>query len=103
MEEIYELTVEVLGPEAGQCKEVRVLNRVLRWTDSGVEYEADPRHVEIIRKQLNIESCKTVATLGIKDEGHAKDVNISKDKLHFLKSISILARTSDIFQNQCQY
>ena len=50
LEEKYEVTVEVLGPDAEQCREVRVLNRILRWTDDGIEYEADPRHVEIMLK-----------------------------------------------------
>ena len=51
MEEQYEFTVETVGPEKGQCKEVRVLNRVLRWNDKiGVEYEADSRHVEVVLK-----------------------------------------------------
>ena len=72
IEEKYELKVEVLGPDEGQQKEVRVLNRILRWTDKGVEYEADPRHVEIILKQLNIGDCKAVVTPGTKDEGRAK-------------------------------
>ena len=66
LEQKYELTVKTLGPDAGQDKEVRVLNRILRWTTAGVEYEADPRHVEIILKQLNIEACKPVITPGTK-------------------------------------
>ena len=72
IEKKYELTVEMLGPDKGQVKEVRVLNRVLRWTDKGIEYEADPRHVEIILKQLNIDQCKPVTTPGTKEEGSLK-------------------------------
>ena len=33
-----------LGPDAGDVSELRVLNRVLRWTEGGIAYEADPRH-----------------------------------------------------------
>merc|ERR1739836_61195 len=72
MEEKYELTVEVLGPDEGQSTEVRVLNRILRWAQHGIEYEADPRHVEIILKQLNIGECKAVTTPGTREEGQAK-------------------------------
>ena len=58
LEDKYQLTVKVLGPEEGQSQEVRVLNRVLRWKDAeGVEYEVDPRHVEIMIKQL--ECCQS--------------------------------------------
>ena len=72
MEEKYELTVKVLGPDDGQAREVRVINRILRWTTGGVGYEADPRHVEIMPGQLDIKKCKPVATPGAKNEGHAK-------------------------------
>jgi hypothetical protein len=37
-----------LGPDAGDVSELRVLNRVLRWTKEGIAYEADPRHAEIL-------------------------------------------------------
>ena len=33
---------------------MRVLNRTLRWTDSGITYEPDQRHAEIIVKELNL-------------------------------------------------
>ena len=45
---------------------------MLRWIDNCIEYEADPRHVEIISKQLNISDCKSLKTPGPKEEGHAK-------------------------------
>ena len=72
MEKKYELTVETLGPDKDQVKEVRVFNRVLRWTSKGIEYEVDPRHVEIILQQLNIDQCKPVSTPGTKEEGELK-------------------------------
>ncbi len=31
-----------LGPGRGDDKEARILNRPVRWTESGTEYEADP-------------------------------------------------------------
>ena len=44
MEEKYELTeTGRIGPAAEDGKELRVLNRMVRWTMSGLEYEADPR------------------------------------------------------------
>ena len=52
------------------CKELTVLNRVLRWTESGVEYEADPRQGERLLESLALdgEGCKAVATPGQKSE-----------------------------------
>ena len=34
-----------LGGDPGDLQEVRVLNRVLRWTPEGITYEADPRQL----------------------------------------------------------
>ena len=53
--EKYEIKVEILGPEKGHKQEVRVLNRVLRWTPEGIEYEPDQRHAELVIKELGLE------------------------------------------------
>jgi hypothetical protein len=37
-----------LGGDQGELRELRVLNRVIRWTPAGLKYEADPRHAEIV-------------------------------------------------------
>ena len=39
-----------LGGDANDSKEMRVLNRILRWDVDGIRYEADPRHHELILK-----------------------------------------------------
>ena len=56
-----------LGPGRGDCKELTVLNRVLRWCDDGIEYEADPRQGERLLEGLGLDSgCNGAATPGIK-------------------------------------
>ena len=43
----YEVTVAPrIGPGLDDAKEVRVINRIIRWTKAGVEYEADSRQSE---------------------------------------------------------
>ena len=44
MKREYEPKMEVPGPNAGQIEEVRVLNQIIRWTRTGLEYEPDQRH-----------------------------------------------------------
>ena len=41
-----------LGPRIADDKSMRVLNRIVHWTPSGIEYEADQRRVEIIIRDL---------------------------------------------------
>ena len=48
LEEKYKIKVQVLGPDEEQ--EIRVLNKIIRWTPEGIELEADPRHAEIVIK-----------------------------------------------------
>ena len=38
-----------------------MLNRVFRWDDTGVTYEADPRHAEIIISELGRASAHAVS------------------------------------------
>ena len=43
-----------LGPGKRDDKSMRVLNRFIHWTPSGIEYEADQRHAEIIVRELGL-------------------------------------------------
>ena len=47
MRKQYELTTQPrLGPGPEDAKEGIILNRIIRWTPEGLEYEADPRQAE---------------------------------------------------------
>jgi len=45
-----------LGPESKDDKAVRILNRIVTWTEDGLKYEPDQRHVDIILQQLGLDS-----------------------------------------------
>ena len=67
MEQRYELTeTGRLGPGPSDGKEVKVLNRVVRWTAGGLEYEGDPRQSERFVRDLKLEGTKRVGTPGVK-------------------------------------
>jgi hypothetical protein len=56
-----------LGPGPNDAKELTVLNRILRFTEAGYEYEADPRQAEKLLESLHLdEGCNTTATPGLK-------------------------------------
>ena len=64
----------ILGPESHQAQEAKVLNRSIRWTAKGIEYEADPRHRQVILKELTLEDCKPVTTpWGPQEQGCLQD------------------------------
>ena len=63
----YELTESPrLGPSPKDGKEVNILNRIVRWTDRGLEYEADPRQAEKLVMDLGLNGAKSVGTPGVK-------------------------------------
>ena len=45
-----------LGPGDKDDKSIRILNRVITWSDDGIEYEADQRHAELIIRHLGLKS-----------------------------------------------
>ena len=67
MQKKYELTeTGRIGPAPSDGKEVKVLNRVVRWTTEGLEYEGDPRQSERFVRDLKLEGTKRVGTPGVK-------------------------------------
>jgi len=66
----YELKTKYLGPtpHKGHLQELRILNRVISWTDRGITYEADPRHAELLVQELQLDGAKGVTTPGSKDD-----------------------------------
>ena len=59
---------------------MRVLNRVIRYTEGGWEYEADQRHADIIVKELGLKDANPVASAGedekAQEEGNLVEVSL---------------------------
>jgi hypothetical protein len=67
----YELTVGArLGPGKDDDHEGLVLNRVVRWTSGGLEYEADPRQAEKLIRDTELQGANSVTTPGVKPLAH---------------------------------
>ena len=65
----FEIKPELLGPDKlHHRQEIRVLNRVITWTPKGITYEADPRHAELIVRDLGLEACRPVTTPGARED-----------------------------------
>ena len=62
MEQRFEIKTSVIGTRSGEAQEARVLNRIIRVTENGWEYEPDQRHAEIIVEQLGLKDARSVAT-----------------------------------------
>ena len=47
--------------------DMRILNRVVEVKEDGINYESDPRHVDILLKSLGLTSANSVLTPGVKE------------------------------------
>ena len=97
LKENYGLTVGGrLGPGPKDDKEARVLNRIIRWTDRGLEYEADPRQVEKLLEELDLEGegVKGVVTPGIKADTHQiqNEVELESSWHTFFRGVAARAK-----------
>ena len=73
----------MLGPSNKDDKQVTILNRTVNWTREGITYKADHRHVEIIIKDLGLESAKSAATPCVEK----KDLEGQEDELEDQRSL----------------
>ena len=64
----YKIKVEQLGHGKDQMAEIRILNKVVRMTWEGIELEADPRHAELVIKELGLENARPFLVPGAKTE-----------------------------------
>ena len=64
LEARFEITTTIVGSGDNEAREARLLNRVIRVTPEGWEYEADQRHGELIVKGLGLERAKSVNSPG---------------------------------------
>ena len=70
LEKRYIVKTQALGPGEENQQQIKILNWLVTWHEKdGIKYDADPRHVEIILKQLHLEDAKPVTTPGTKEEG----------------------------------
>ena len=64
----YKIKTETMGEGKDEHKEVRILNRVIRYTPKGVCLEADPRHAERVVKEMKVEEGKTSPVPGSNED-----------------------------------
>ena len=78
----------LIGPEPHDEKAIVILNRIIEWREDGIVMEADPRHVEMILKELGMESCKGSDVVGATIDMCGDDVKLSKDDATTFRSLA---------------
>lgn len=95
LEKHFELgSKQVLGEDAGDEQEARILNRVLRLTPQGLRWEADPRHVENLARSLDLVHCGRISTTGHKPTIEHNSVEEEEEEEHVPDSVKIPSQNS---------
>ena len=82
LEKFFELKVKGHRGEAPGCdREVRVLNRVVRLVPEGLEYEADPRHGEMLVQAGGLALGNQSATPGLREKAEEVDYESVLDEI----------------------
>ena len=106
MSDHYTIKVRaVLGAECDDAKEVRILNRYVRWNSKGgqnwIEYEPDPRHAELTIKSLKLESAKGVTTPSVKKKlEDVLEISAQLDALQTRQYRSVVMRAAYLSQDR---
>jgi len=91
LEQLYEFKIGGrLGPGLSDDKEGTILNRVVRWTPRGLEYEADPRQSEKVLYEMDLEDANSVATPGLRPTAAqiAEDTPLEDNKHTMFRGVS---------------
>ena len=69
----YELKTQHIGPCESGWSEGKVLNRIVRWQPGGWQFEAAPRHCELLIEQLRLQGAKGLSTPGADNDDNDTD------------------------------
>ena len=79
------MQIRVVWPRKDCTSQTRILNRIITWSERGIEYEADPRHAEAIVRDLGLQGAKSVATpvegTAVARENDEENLSVSGHKL----------------------
>ena len=87
----FDIKTSVIGTGVREVREARVLNRILRITENGWEYEPDQRHAEMIVEQLGLKEAKAVETpteVEKKWEAEENAQELKPDRSRVLRSVA---------------
>ena len=86
MTSVYPIKAKVIS--YGSSKSIKTLNRRLHWGERGIVYQHDPRHVDVLVKDLGLEHgnfVQTAAAPGALEEEEAEP--LSQDQHHRYRSL----------------
>ena len=65
-----------------------ILNRIVEWTYAGLQYETDPRHVDLIIEELGLENANGSDVTGSKVDINETDTELDHEDAYRFRSIA---------------
>ena len=56
----------ILEPDLHDMKAITIFDWIVEWTEAGIQYEADPRHVDLVVEELGLENARRSNVTGSK-------------------------------------
>ena len=86
-------------------KEGCILNRRVRWTEKGLEYEADPRQAEKLIEELGLNGANGLSTPAIKPSiGNIRaDKKLPEEKVTHFRALAARANYFSADRPECQF
>ena len=78
----------ILGPDLHDMKAMTILNRIVEWTNAGIQYEADLRHVDLIIEELGLENVNGSDVTGSKVDINETDTELDHEDAYRFRSIA---------------
>lgn len=73
----------MLGPDEGDVQDAMILNRLVHYGPRETTIEADPRHVQILVKELNLTESKSAPTAGVKRSEQKEEMLTPEESSRF--------------------
>ena len=91
-----------LGSGKHDTKSIRILNRIIQWMSVGLRIEADPRHVEILMKEMGLAEANPVVTPEAKArEGKGDQTDQALDKAEASMYRACVLTANYLAQDRC--
>ncbi len=71
----FEFTCRILGPGVDEALQVTYLNRIITWTFTGITYEHDPKHIDVVKEEMGMRQAKGVDTPGVRHNETEDELN----------------------------
>ena len=88
-----------LGLDRGDDKSIPILDRCVEWAKNGILYDTDPRHVEIIVRELGIKDSNAVVSPRIKRPPVPDEDNKHMEPAQTKKFHQSVSRCNFLYQN----